>query len=257
VTPLTLAIETMGGIATPMIDRNTTIPVKKSQIFSTASDSQGSVDIVVTQGERKMSRDNKQLGNFRLDGIDAAPRGVPQIEVAFDIDVNGILHVTATDKKTGKAQKISIEGSSGLSDSEIERAKREAEEHADEDRLRREAAEERNEAETMVYQIEKQLSEMGDKVTEDQKRPLTDAVTKLKQALESKDTDRIKHAKEELQQIFAQAMSAAQAAGFNPEDIARQAGAQGAAPEGGEAQSGPKKAKGQVVDADFEVVDDK
>ena len=252
VTPLTLSIETMGGIATPMIDRNTTIPVKKSQIFSTAADSQPSVDIVVTQGERKMSRDNKLLGNFRLDGIEPAPRGLPQIEVTFDIDANGILHVTAEDKKTGKEQKISIEGSSGLSDDEIEKAKRDAEAHADEDKKRKEAAETRNQAETMAYQIEKQMDELGDKMTDEQKKPLTDAVDKLKKALETDDNDQIKAASEEVEKLFAQAMAAAQAAGVNPEDFV---------PEGDDSPEGeseePKQAKGSVVDADFEVVDDK
>jgi len=164
VTPLTLAIETMGGIATPMIERNTTIPVKKTNIFSTAADNQPSVDIVITQGERKFSRDNKKLGDFRLEGIEPSPRGLPQIEVTFDIDANGILHVSAKDKKTNKEKKISIEGSSGLTDAEIERAKREAEEHADEDRQRKETVEVRNNADSLVYQIEKQLADLGDKV---------------------------------------------------------------------------------------------
>ncbi len=253
VTPLTLSIETMGGIATPMIERNTTIPAKKSNIFSTAADSQPSVDIVVTQGERKMSRDNKLLGNFRLDGIEPAPRGLPQIEVTFDIDANGILHVTAQDKKTGKEQKISIEGSSGLSDEEIEKAKRDAEAHAEEDKKRAEAAEVRNQAETMAYQIEKQVAELGDKVSDDQKKPLTDAVDKLKKALETDDTDQIKAASEEVEKLFAEAMAAAQAAGFNPEDMAGAEGADGPEKPADE----PKKAKGSVVDADFEVVDDK
>ncbi len=252
VTPLTLSIETMGGIATPMIDRNTTIPVKKSQIFSTAADSQPSVDIVVTQGERKMSRDNKLLGNFRLDGIEPAPRGLPQIEVTFDIDANGILHVTAEDKKTGKEQKISIEGSSGLSDDEIEKAKREAEAHADEDKKRKEAAETRNQAETMAYQIEKQLDDLGDKMTDEQKKPLTDAVDKLKKALETDDADQIKSASDEVEKLFAQAMAAAQAAGVNPDDFV----AEGEDSPAGETDE-PKQAKGSVVDADFEVVDDK
>mgnify|MGYP003638455430 CR=1 FL=1 len=256
VTPLSLSIETMGGIATPMIERNTTIPAKKSNIFSTAADNQPSVDIVITQGERKMSRDNKLLGNFRLDGIEPSPRGLPQIEVTFDIDANGILHVTAQDKKTGKEQKISIEGSSGLSDEEIEKAKRDAEAHAEEDKKRKESAETRNQAETMAYQIEKQIGELGDKVSEEQKKPLTDAVDKLKKALESNDDDQIKAASEEVEKLFGEAMAAAQAAGFNPEDMA--AGAQAEADGGGdEPASEPKKAKGDVVDADFEVVDDK
>jgi molecular chaperone DnaK len=252
VTPLTLAIETMGGIATPMIERNTTIPVKKANIFSTAADNQPSVDIVITQGERKFSRDNKKLGDFRLEGIEPSPRGLPQIEVTFDIDANGILHVSAKDKKTGKEKKISIEGSSGLTEAEIERAKREAEEHAEEDRQRKESVEVRNNADSLVYQVEKQLAELGDKVTEEQKRPITDAVDKLKKAIESNDSAQIKAATGELEGMFAQAMAAAQAAGVNPEDFAAGQGA----PEGDEGGSkGPKKAKGQVIDADAEVVD--
>lgn len=257
VTPLTLSIETMGGIATPMIERNTTIPVKKSQIFSTAADSQPSVDIVITQGERKMSRDNKLLGNFRLDGIEPAPRGLPQIEVTFDIDANGILHVSAQDKKTGKAQKISIEGSSGLSDDEIERAKREAEEHAEEDRRRQESVEARNQADTLVYQIEKQMKDLGDKVTEEQKKPLTDAVDKLKKAMESDRTEDIKAAVANVQKLFSDAMAAAQSAGFRPEDFAAGASGAGAGgPEEEQAKAGPKKAKGTVIDAEAEVVDE-
>ncbi|MBU6303206.1 MAG: molecular chaperone DnaK [Verrucomicrobia bacterium] len=252
VTPLTLAIETMGGIATPMIERNTTIPVKKANIFSTAADNQPSVDIVITQGERKFSRDNKKLGDFRLEGIEPSPRGLPQIEVTFDIDANGILHVSAKDKKTGKEKKISIEGSSGLTEAEIERAKREAEEHAEEDRQRKESVEVRNNADSLVYQVEKQLAELGDKVTEEQKRPITDAVDKLKKAIETNDSAQIKSATGELEGMFAQAMAAAQAAGVNPEDFAAGQGA----PEGDEGGSkGPKKAKGQVIDADAEVVD--
>jgi len=256
VTPLTLSIETMGGIATPMIERNTTIPVKKSQIFSTAADNQPSVDIVITQGERKMSKDNKLLGNFRLDGIEPAPRGLPQIEVTFDIDANGILHVSAQDKKTGKEQKISIEGSSGLSEEEIEKAKRDAEEHAEEDRKRQESVEVKNHADTLIYQIEKQLSELGDKVSEEQKKPLTDALSKLKQAVESGDVDQIKSATEEVEKLFSEAMAAAQAAGVNPEDFS--GGSEGAPSEGESSSEDEKskKAKGTVIDAEAEVVDD-
>ncbi len=255
VTPLSLAIETQGGIATPMIERNTTIPVKKSQIFSTAADNQPSVDIVITQGERKMSRDNKLLGNFRLDGIEPAPRGLPQIEVTFDIDANGILHVSAQDKKTGKEQKISIEGSSGLSDDEIAKAKREAEEHADEDLKRKEEAEVRNNAENLVYRIEKQLSDLGDKVPDEQKKPVTDALEDLKKALEGGDIEQIKAESTKIENMFEQAMQAAQAAGINPEDFAGAAGAGDAGASSADAD-GPKQAKGQVVDADFEVVDE-
>lgn len=260
VTPLSLSIETMGGIATPMIERNTTIPCEKSQIFSTAADNQPSVDIVVTQGERKMSRDNKLLGNFRLDGIEPSPRGLPQIEVKFDLDRNGILHVTATDKKTGKEQKIKIEDSSGLTEEEIEKAKNDAEAHAEEDKKRAEAVETKNNAESMVYQIEKQIADMGDQVTDEQKQPLTDAVDKVKKAIETDDTDQIKKATDELQEMFAAAAAAAQQAGMSPEDMAAAAAAggmggdpsAGAAPDG---DSGPseKTVEAEVVDA--EVVD--
>src|SRR5204863_7136757 len=188
VTPLTLAIETMGGVATPMIPRNTTIPFKKSETFSTASDNQPGVEVVVTQGERPMSRDNKTLGTFKLEGIQPAPRGEPKIEVIFDIDANGILHVTAKDQKTGKSQQISIKGSSGLSQDEIERAKRDAEAHADEDRKRKEAAEAKNKAEALVFQVEKQLAELGDKLNDEQKKPINDELQKVKDAIASGDT---------------------------------------------------------------------
>ncbi len=254
VTPLTLSIETMGGVATPMIDRNTTVPAKKSQTFSTAADSQPSVDIVVCQGERKMLSDNKVLGNFRLDGIPPAPRGTPQIEVTFDIDANGILHVSATDKGSGKEQKISIEGSSGLDDKEIEKAKREAEEYAEQDRKRFEAVEVKNKADNLVYQVKKQKEELGDKLSGDQTKPIDDAVTKVEEALKTEDSDQIKSATEELEKLFGEIAAAAQAAGADPT-----AGAAGAGPapeaEGAE-DSEPKQAKGKVVDADFEVVDE-
>ena len=192
VTPLTLAIETAGNIATPMIPRNTTIPAKKQQIFSTFADNQTGVEIVVLQGERPMSRDNKTLGTFKLDGIEPAPRGLPQIEVTFDIDANGILHVSAQDKKTGKQQKISIAGSSGLTQEEIERAKRDAEVHAAEDAKRKETVEVKNNAENLVYQVEKGLAELGEKVTDEQKKPLTDALDQLKSAIAQNDVDAMK-----------------------------------------------------------------
>jgi molecular chaperone DnaK len=254
VTPLTLAIETMGGVATPMIPRNTTIPFKKTEVFSTASDNQPGVEVVVTQGERPMSRDNKTLGTFKLEGIEPAPRGAPQIEVTFDIDANGILHVSAKDKKTGKTQQISIKGSSGLSQEEIERAKRDAEAHADEDRKRKEAAEAKNKAEALVFQVEKQLAELGDKLNDEQKKPIMDQVQSIKDAVAANDTDRIKSATDELERLFSQAAAAAQSAGFNPADMG---GAPQAAGEAEAKSSEPKQAKGKVVDADFEVVDEK
>ena len=242
VTPLTLSIETMGSIATPMIDRNTTIPVRKSQVFSTAADNQPAVDIRICQGERKMFNDNKLLGNFKLDGIKPAPRGVPQIEVTFDIDANGILKVTAKDKETGKEQNISIQGSSGLSKEEIERAKKDAEMHAEEDRKKAEDIEVVNKADSMAHNIERQLNEMGDKMPADQKAPLEEKVKALKSAVEAKDVAKCKELTEELEKIFAAAAQYAQSQGAPTE---------GAAPE--PESNGPRQAKGKVVDA--EVVD--
>ncbi len=244
VTPLTLSIETMGGIATPMIDRNTTIPAKKSQVFSTASDNQPAVDIRICQGERKMFNDNKLLGNFKLDGIQPAPRGVPQIEVTFDIDANGILKVTAKDKNTGKEQNISIQGSSGLSKEEIERAKKDAEVHAEEDRKRAEDIEVLNKADSLAHNVERQLSEMGDKAPDQLKQPITEKVNALKAASEAKDVEKARTLTAELEKMLGDLSQAAQAAG---------AGAAGSTPQD-DASDGPRKAKGKVVDA--EVVDD-
>ena len=257
VTPLTLGIETAGQVATPMISRNTTIPSKKSQVFSTYSDNQPSVEIVVLQGERPMSRDNKVLGTFRLDGIPPAPRGAPQIEVTFDIDANGILHVTAKDLGTGKDQKITIQGSSGLSKEEVEKMTKEAELHAEEDRKRKEAVETKNQLDSTIYQLEKTLKESGDKLPGDVKSKIESALADAKKDLESNDTARMKTAMENLskagQELYAQAAQAAQAAGGA-------AGPEGAASEGdaGPAAGGAKKTekKADVVDADFEVVDD-
>lgn len=258
VTPLTLAIETAGGVATPMIARNTTIPKKVDQIFSTYSDSQTGVEIVILQGERPMARDNKILGTFRLDGIPPAPRGVPQIDVTFDIDANGILNVSARDKGTGKEQKISITGSSGLTDDEIEKAKKDAEEHAGEDAKRKESAETRNMADTMAYQIKKSLDELGDKVPADKKTSIEEKISKVEEALKSDDSAAIKKASDELQSAFnevataAYAAQAAEAEGEGPRDDAASPEGMGA-DDGGESEE-PKQAKGKVVDADFEVV---
>lgn len=249
VTPLTLSIETMGSIATPMIDRNTTIPVRKSQVFSTAADNQPAVDIRICQGERKMFNDNKLLGNFKLDGIDPAPRGVPQIEVTFDIDANGILKVTAKDKKSGKEQNISIQGSSGLSKEEIERAKKDAEAHAEEDRKKAEEIETINKADSLAHNVERQLSELGDKAPAQIKQPIEDKVKALKAAAEAKDVDKCKSLTADLEKLLSDLNNAAQQA------AAQQGSGVYTENSSGEAtHEGPRQAKGKVVDA--EVVDD-
>src|SRR5690349_13656989 len=256
VAPLTLAIETAGGVATPMIARNTTIPTRKSQIFSTYGDNQPGVEIVVLQGERPMSRDNKKLGTFHLDGIPPAPRGVPQVEVKFDIDRNGILHVSAKDLGTGKEQKISITGSSGLSKDEVDKMQREAEAHAEEDKKAKEAIEIKNNADMLAYQSEKQLKELGDKISGDKKKLVEDAIAAVRDAINRNDTDAIKRAYDDLQSKF-QDVSA---------DLYKQASAQAgprpgpqpgpqSQPQGG-AEEGAGRREGDVVDAEFEVVDE-
>jgi len=246
VTPLTLGIMTAGEVATAMIPRNTTIPTKKTQTFSTFSDNQPSVEIVVLQGERPMARDNKTLGTFRLDGIPPAPRGAPQIEVTFDIDANGILHVSAKDLGTGKDQKITIQGSSGLSKDEVEKMTKEAELHASEDKLRREAVEVRNQLDTTIYQLEKTLKDSGDKLAADKKAPIESALAAAKKDLESNDAGRMKAAVESLSKVGAELYAAAQASS--------EAASQPAAGEAKADASAEKKP--DVVDADFEVVDD-
>jgi len=200
VTPLTLGIETLGGVATPLINRNTTIPTSKSQIFSTAADSQPSVEIHVLQGERPMATDNKTLGRFMLDGIPPAPRGVPQVEVTFDIDANGILNVKAQDKATGKEQKITITASSGLSDEEVEKMKKDAEAHAEEDKKKKEAVETKNQAESVIFTTEKLLKESGDKMKEEDKKELEEKLEELKKV---KDTDNIEEIKKKMEDMSA------------------------------------------------------
>jgi molecular chaperone DnaK len=254
VTPLTLSIETMGGVATSMIDRNTTIPTKKSQVFSTAADNQPAVDIVIVQGERPMVKDNKHLGTFKLDGIMPAPRGTPQVEVTFDIDANGILHVSATDKGTGKEQKISITGSSGLSKEEVEKLRKEAELHAADDKVARELVEARNQLDAVIFQAEKQLKDNGDKFPGDTKAR-TEAAIKEGQDLLKKEGATAAEFEKGREAIFAPLSEAAQAIYA---DAAKQAEANptaGANAAG--ADDGKKKSKdGKVVDGDFEVVDE-
>ena len=248
VTPLSLGIETMGGVFTPLINRNTTIPTRKSQVFSTAADGQTAVSIHVLQGERGMASQNRTLGNFDLVGIPPAPRGVPQIEVTFDIDANGIVHVSAKDLGTGKEQHIRIESSSGLSESEIDRMVKEAEANAENDKKEREKVEVRNEADSMIYQTEKTLKEMGDKVNAADKQRIEEAVAALKKAIEGGDTADIKSKTEALQQAaykIAEEMYKQQGA---------QAGAAGAGAAGGTSESGPTK--GTADDVDYEVVKD-
>ena len=202
VTPLSLGIETLGGVCTKMIERNTTIPVKKSQIFSTAADNQPSVEIHVLQGEREMAADNTTLGRFMLDGIPAAPRGIPQIEVTFDIDANGIVNVTATDKGTGKEQHITITSSTNMSKDDIDKAVKDAEKFAAEDKIKREAVDTKNQAESLIFQTEKTLNELGDKVTEEEKAPINEKLEALKKIVENGSTEDIKKASEELSQAF-------------------------------------------------------
>ncbi|HFE53409.1 MAG TPA: molecular chaperone DnaK [Bacteroidetes bacterium] len=255
VTPLSLGIETLGGVTTVLIPRNTTIPTRKSEIFTTAQDNQTSVEIHVVQGERQMAADNRTLGRFILDGIPPAPRGVPQIEVTFDIDANGILHVTARDKATGKEQSIRIEASSGLTEQEIEKMVREAQEHAAEDRRRRELADARNQADQLAYQTEKNLKEMGDKLDADTKSKLEAAVARVREAMKSEDINEIRSATDALNQLWNQAASTLyqQAAGATGAEAGAGAGAAGASAEAGSTTTGTEEG---VQDADFEVVDD-
>lgn len=246
VTPLSLGVETMGGVMTKMIDRNTTIPTSKTEIYSTAVDNQTSVEINVLQGERELARDNKSLGKFSLTGIPAARRGVPQIEVTFDIDANGIVKVTAKDKGTGKEQQITISGSTALSDDEVDRMVKDAESHAEEDKKHKDEIEVRNQTDSLAYSTEQTLKDLGDKVPADQKKAAEDAVAEAKKSLEGQDIEAIKAAGEKLQEV-----------GHKLAEIvysnAQQASAQ--QPQGGAADA-QQKPQDDVVDADYEVVDD-
>jgi len=253
VTPLTLGIETLGGVMTPMIPANTTIPTRKSEIFSTASDNQPSVEIHILQGERPMAIDNRTLGRFHLDGIPPAPRGVPQIEVTFDIDANGMLHVTAKDKATNKEQSIRITSSSGLSKEEIERMKKDAQEHQAEDKKRREEVDTKNQADNLVFQTRKQLKDFGDKMPSNLKAKVESAADALDNAIKSGNIADIKAKMEELNTAWNEASSAMY------QQTTAQTNAQGGPqpPPGGPTDSGTKKDDKAVEDASFEVVDDK
>ena len=252
VTPLSLGIETLGGVMTRLIEKNTTIPCKKSQIFSTAADNQPAVSIHVLQGERQMASDNRTLGRFELVGIPPAPRGVPQIEVSFDIDANGIVHVNAKDLGTGKEQSIKITASSGLSEAEIQKLVREAEAHAEEDKRRKELIEAKNHADSLVYSVEKNVKEFGDKVDAAEKTKIEEAITKTKKALEGDDIEAIKKAQDELMNVshkLAEAMYAKTAGGQGGP------GADGGAQQhSGDQQQASGKKNDDVVDADFEEV---
>jgi molecular chaperone DnaK len=249
VTPLSLGIETLGGIMTRLIDANTTIPTKKSQIFSTASDSQPSVEIHVLQGERSMAIDNKTIGRFHLDGIPPAPRGIPQIEVTFDIDANGILHVAAKDKATGKEQSIRIEASSGLSEEEVDRMRGDAQTHDEEDKKKREEVELHNTADQLIYQTEKQVGEFGDKLSDDDKSRLDKELEQLKKANSGSNTKDIQEAIDGVNRVWSELASKMYA------DTKGDTEGQPAEEHGPE--SSDKGDDGAIEDADFEVVDDK
>jgi len=259
VTPLTLGIETAGGISTPMIDRNTTIPTKKTNIFSTYADNQTAVDIKILQGERQMSVDNKMLGTFKLDGIPPAQRGVPQVEVTFDIDANGILNVAAKDLGSGKDQKITISGSSGLDQDEVDRLQKEAAKHAEEDEKRKAAVESRNELDNLIYQSEKQLKENGEKISSDNKARLESTIEDAKKTLENQDaeTTALKAEKDRLMEVLNKVGEEIHSAASATEDAGVESGA---TPDADAASSGEPTtnapSEDDVVDADFEVVED-
>jgi molecular chaperone DnaK len=252
VTPLSLGLETLGGVFTRIIDRNTTIPTSKSQIFSTAADSQTAVDIHVLQGERPMAADNITLGQFRLDGIPPAPRGIPQIEVTFDIDANGIVHVSAQDKGTGKEQKVTITSSSGLKEDQIERMMKEAESHADEDKRRQEEVETINEADSLIYTTDKTLKDIGDKADAAQVEKVKAAKDELQKEVTAKNIDGIKMKKEDLEKVLHELSATI----YNQASQAQEAPPSG--PDDGPADYGPQpEGEGPTVDADYEVKDEK
>jgi molecular chaperone DnaK len=246
VTPLSLGIETLGGVMTKLVERNTTVPTSKSQVFSTAADSQPSVDIKVFQGEREFAKDNRLLDNFQLSDIPPAPRGTPQIEVSFDIDSNGILQVKAVDKGTGKEHSVRIDGSSGLSEDEVERMRKEADAHADEDKARRELVDLKNQTEHMIHETEKQLEEHKDKLSEEDVAAITSAKDELSEAAKSDDKEKIEAALSTFQEkaqklgemIYAEAQKEQEAA---------------AGPEAGPAEAGDGSSDDEPIDADFEV----
>ncbi len=246
VTPLSLGIETLGGVCTKLIERNTTIPTKKSQVFSTAADNQTDVEIHVLQGEREMAAGNKTLGRFTLTGIPAAPRGVPQIEVTFDIDANGIVNVSAKDLGTGKEQKITIQASTNLSDADIDKAVKEAEQYAEEDKKRKEEIDIRNNADSMVYQAEKTLNELGDKIPAEEKSAFEAEIANVKSALSGQDAAKIKDATDKLTKKFHE---------FS-EKLYQQQAAQQQAANGANSQAGANAGNGDTVEADYKVVDD-
>ena len=255
VTPLSLGIETLGGVTTVLIPRNTTIPTKKSEVFSTAEDNQTTVEIHVLQGERPMAIGNKTIGKFQLTGIPPAQRGQPQVEVTFDIDANGILHVTAKDRATGKEQKIRIEASSGLSEQEIEKMVKDADSHAEEDRRTKEKIEARNQLDSLIYQVEKDTKEWGDKVTADSKQKLDSALERGRKALKQDDLTEITGARDELMQAFSAAGQQ-----FYQAQASQQQGQPDMQTEtadaGATAGAGASRGADDVVEADYEIVDD-
>ena len=255
---LSLRIETLGGVFTKLIERNTTIPTKKSETFSTAEDSQTTVEIHVLQGEREMAMYNKTIGKFQLTGIPPAPRGMPQVEVTFDIDANGILHVSAKDRATGKEQKIRIEASSGMSEAEIERMVKDAEAHASEDKTRREAVEARNQLDSMVYRVEKDSAEWQDKLDESAKTALTDSLERARKALKQDDLGEVREATEALQQAFAAAGASIYAAQQSTDgaDAGFSGGATGGAGFDDDATARATAANDDVIEADYEIVED-